>query len=199
MSLIAKSLPSHGNIIFLVSIPPSVEPITADQVKSWGKIDTDAEDTIIESLIVAVRQVAEPWLGRALIQQTITAEFDWWPENPVKLPRPPLISVSSIYTVDEDDSETTYSSDNYFVRTNTEPGQIVIKNGCSPPINTDRYFGGFVVEYLAGYGDEADDVPKAIQQGLIEWVLDALENRVVNREPPDKALPLLKAYRLMKI
>ena len=198
--LIPKPLPDHGNLVWQVNIVPEVEPITVAQVKSWGKIETTAEDDVITTLITAIREVAEAWLGRALIEQRIVSTLDYWPENGiVNLPRPPLMSVVKIETLDEEDTATLYSSNNYFVRTDVEPGQIIIKNGCSPPINTDRYYGGFKITHTNGYGYEAADVPAALKQGLIEWVLDALENRQIDREPPNMALPILGRYKLKRI
>jgi len=197
--IIPKPLPNHGNLVWQVSVDPEVEPITVDQVKDWGKIETTAEDDVITTLIVAIREVAEAWLGRALIEQRIVSTLDYWPDGPLQLPRPPLIAVVSIVTLDQDDTETTYDSDNYFVRTDVEPGQIHIKNGASPPINTNRYYGGFKITHRSGYGDEVTDVPQALKQGLIEWVLDALENRQIDREPPNMALPILGRYKLRKI
>ena len=196
MALIEKPLPGHGNMKFKVTEAPEIEPITADEVKDYCSIDTDAQDTLIDSLITAVRQAAEPWLGRALIEQTITAYLDHWPDNPVRLPRPPLVSISSIVTLSEEDAATTYDSDNYYYNANVEPGQVVVKAGCSPPINTDRYYSGYRIIYLAGYGEEATDVPQIIRTGLLEWVQFALENKVVDRDPPQIARALLGAYRI---
>ena len=199
-SIISKPSPNHGNLVWRVSVGPEVEPITVSEVKAWGKIDTTAEDTVITTLIVAIREVAEAWLGRALIEQRIISTLNYWPETGiVKLPRPPLMSVISIVTLDEDNNETTYASSNYFVRTDIEPGQIIIRNGCSPPINTDRLYGGFKITHRSGYGYEAADVPQALKQGMIEWVLDALENRQVDREPPNMALPVMGRYKIWKI
>ena len=197
--LIQKPLPNHGNLVWQITTKPAVEPITTTEVKNWGKIETSAEDSIIENLITAIRQMAESWLGRALIEQTITSTLDFWPGIIVKLPRPPLISITSISTIDEEDNETTYSTDNYFARIDIEPGQAVIKNGSSPPINANRYYGGFKIIHVNGYGDEAADVPQDLKQGLIEWVLFALENRLVNREPPENAIPTLKKYQMLSL
>ena len=187
-----------SNLVWRVTTAPSVEPITVAEVKTHARIETSEEDTYIGNLITAIRQIAESWLGRALIQQTITATMDWWPEV-VKLPRPPLISITSIKTISELDTKTTYDSSAYYVRTDIEPGQIIIRDGSTPPINTDRYHGGFEIVYLAGYGDEAADVPQAIKFGLLEWVADAYENRIIDREPPEDAMPLLMAYRINRI
>lgn len=199
MAIINKPYPSHGNLVWEVTEAPTTEPITVDEVKAWGKIDTTAEDTVIESLITAIRELAEAWLGRALIEQEITSTLDFWPKEIIKLPRPKLISVSSIVTLNEDDEETAYSSTNYFVRTDVQPGQIVIRNGCTPPINTNRYYGGYKIVHLNGYGDAAADVPQALRQGLIEWTLHALESRITDRDPPDNAMPLLARYQIKKI
>ena len=200
MPLIEKPLPGHANMVFKVVIPPESEPITAEEVRSLGRIETDAEDTLIETMITAVREIAESWLGRALLEQTIEASFDYWPENPVKLPRPPLISVDSIVTVDEENQETLYSVDNYFFRTSSnQKGEVIIKNGAAAPTNTDRYYGGFKITYTAGYGDQVEDVPQGIKLGLMEWVLHAVENRIISREPPEMAMPLLGAYRIRNI
>jgi len=108
------------------------------------------------------------------------------------------MSVSSITTLSEEHSEVLYSFDNYFVRTDVEPGEVIIKNGCAPPINTDRYFGGYKITYMAGYGD-AEDVPQEIKAGLWEWVVFALENRVITRDPPEMARPLLGGKRILKV
>lgn len=187
-------------MIFNVTDPPCREPITAANVREYGRIDTTAEDTLIGSLITAVRQVAEGWMGRALITQEITVSLNWWPEKQiVKLPRPPLIEVMSIKTVNEQGTKTTYDTDSYYTRVDIIPGQVVIKTESSPPINTDRVYGGYEIVYDAGYGDAVADVPQGIRTGLIEWVLFAYENRVVDREPPENAMPLLGAYQLRRI
>jgi uncharacterized phiE125 gp8 family phage protein len=200
MPLIAKKKASHGNLIFKVSYDAGTEPITAAEVRAHARIDTTAEDTYLSSRITAVRQMAEKWLGRALITQEITASLDWWPEKGVVyLPRPPLISVISIKTITEAGVKTTYAASNYYTRTDVDPGQIVIKNGCSPPINTDRYYGGYEIVYDAGYGDRAADVPQGIRDGLIEWVSYAYESRTIGREPPEDAMALLGAYRIMRV
>ncbi len=200
MALIKPRLPVHGGMVFNITDQPSREPITAANVCEYGRIDTTAEDTLIGSMITAVRQVAEGWMGRALITQEITVNLDWWPEGGVvKLPRPPLIEVVSIKTINEEGTKTTYSTDSYYTRVDIAPGQIVIKTGSSPPINTDRAHGGYEIIYDAGYGNAVTDVPQGIRTGLIEWVLYAYENRVVDREPPENAMPLLGHYQLRRI
>jgi uncharacterized phiE125 gp8 family phage protein len=201
MSLLDKPLSLNCNFQWKVTTAPASEPITAADVKSYGIIETDDDDTLIGTMITGVREMAERWTGRAFIEQTITAYLDYWPEkrNWIQLPRPPLTSVTGIYTIDEDDAETEYSSDYYYTITTTNYGKVVIKNDATPPYNYDRYTGGIKIVYKAGYGDAAEDVPQALRLGLIEWVMYAYENRVMSRIPPVDSMPFIGAYKIRRI
>jgi uncharacterized phiE125 gp8 family phage protein len=142
---------------------------------------------------------AEIYLGRALLSQTITLKMDWWPGELIKLPRSPLISITAVETLDEDDVATTYAATNYYAITTSDPGQLVLRQGVSPPTNTERDHGGFQVRYLAGYGDSLSDVPKSIRTGLMLWTSDIYENRVVRETPPPEARSFFDMYRIIQI
>ena len=141
--IIPKPLPEHGNRAWGVTTEPIIEPITVTELKTFARIDGSDEDTYLAGLIIAIRQAVENYLGRALISQTITLSMDWWPGEAVKLPRPPLISVTSVGILDEDNAETSYSSDNYYLDTRSEPGLIVIKNGATLPAFVTRRHGAY--------------------------------------------------------
>lgn len=211
----------YGNLTFKVTTEPSIEPITADDVKLYARIDGSSEDTLIESFITAVRKTTEAYLGRALISQTITASLDvfgyfnrvyslgidpysgcdfWrYGSQVIELPRPPLISVTEVRTVDEDGTETTYSSDNYYIRTVPEPGQLVIKFEKTPPINTERYYGGYEIEFVAGYGTAVTDVPENIKLGMLMWVADVYENRIPVATPPGIVDTIMSPERIIPL
>jgi uncharacterized phiE125 gp8 family phage protein len=198
-SLLADPLPSDGNRLWKVKTPPTIEPISVAEVKAFARIDGDDEDIIIEGFIKAVRENAESYLGRALIQQTIRLVMDFWPDEVINLPRPPLISITQVATLDEDDTETEYSSDNYYIINEAVPGKLVIKNGASSPTNTNRYHGGFLIEFLAGYGTDSDDVPAPIRLGLWKWVAAIYENRTYDsKEPPPEARVDLDIFRVLR-
>ncbi len=173
--IVQKTPPSHGNGFVSVKTGPQVEPVTMDEVKAMAEVDGTRFDTLLETYIKAAREAVEDHLKKVLIEQTLVLSLDWWPE-PLKLPRPPLISVVEVRTLTEEGVETAYSSDNYFVRTDTLPGQVVIKTGVTPPINTDRYHGGFEVEYKAGYGSDPDEVPARVRHGIMLLATHLLEN-----------------------
>lgn len=201
-SLVKKPLHKWGNRSYKVTTAPAIEPVTAADVKLFGRIDGSTEDTLIESFITSIRHAVEDLLGRAFIEQTITMLMDWWPGTRVELPRPPLISVTSVATLDEDDAATAYAASNYYVITNKEPGVIVIRNGSTPPVNTDRYHGGYRVIYKAGYGDEAADVPSLIKDAIKAWVTSFYETRTFDpRNPPPEVKGMLMGsdYEIPKI
>ena len=199
----SKSLPSDGNMVWSITTDPTVEPITVDELKLFGRIDGSDEDTLLSNFITAARIAAEEYLGRALLEQTITLKMDYWPEeNEVELPRPPLISITSISELDEDDTATTYSSNNYYIITESIPGKVIIKYGSTPPdaiSNNSRQKGGIQIIYKAGYGSNATDVPQSIREGVKLWAMDIYENRVVREEPPPEARTFFDIYRVIYI
>lgn len=198
LNLFDKSL-GDGNLKWLVITAPALEPITVTEVKTYCRIDGSDEDTMLGTYITAVRQAAELYTGRAFITQTIKAVLDYWPGNIVRLPRSPLIAISSVNTIDESGTATAYSSSNYYVRTEIEPGEVVIKQSTSYPQNTERDYGGYSIIYTAGYGSTAADVPEAIKQALKMWVALIYENRVPIADPPDIVKSILSFYRILNI
>ena len=198
--MINEKAPSKtGNRIWNVTTPPVIEPITVDEVKIFGRIDGTEEDTMIEGFIEAVREASENYLGRALISQTITLKMDFWPGEIIDLPRPPLISITAVETLDEDDTATTYSSCNYYTLTEVSPGKLVLKQAVTWPSNTERDYGGYQIRYAAGYGTNRSDVPIQIRQGLKLWVMDLYENRVMRDIPPPEADSFMKTMRVLPV
>ena len=191
-----NKIEGDGNRIWMVNTPPATEPIFLSEVKTYSRIDGSAEDTILESFITAVREGTENYLGKALITQTLTMSMDWWPGIIINLPRPPLISVAEVRTVDEDDIATVYSANNYYTRGDAVHSQLVLKQGVSFPLNTSRDFGGYEIEWVAGYG-AASSVPNAIKEAMKLWVAMIYEQRVPIEQPPDIAKTLMNSYRIL--
>jgi len=187
------------NLTWKVTTEPDTEPITVADVKLYARIDGSSEDMLIAGFITAVRQATEQFLGRALISQTLTASLDAWDTDLIELARAPLQSITEVRTVDEDDNATVYDSSQYYTRTNPEPGQLVLKFESTPPINTDRFHGGYEIEFVAGYGDSEEDVPEPIKLGIMMWVADVYENRVPISEPPAIVKTLMSPYIVINV
>ena len=169
--------PTDGNRQWTITSAPTVEPVTVEELKLFGRIDGSDEDALLASLISAVRMQAEEYTGRAFITQTIRMVLDYWPRENIELPRPPLQSITAISIVGEDGSVVAYDSSKYFVVAEKIPGEIVIKNGNVFPLNTARYSAGIRIDYKAGYGDAATAVPEPIKSAIKMWTMDIYESR----------------------
>ena len=183
-------------ISWKVTVAPTVEPVTLNQFKEFARIDGNFEDDSLNAILVAARQLTESYLNRALIEQTIELVMNYWPSIEIELPRPPLISISSVVTLDESNVATTYSSDNYYINTNAEPGILVLKRSVTAPINTDRENSGYKITYKAGYGSTAVFVPQGIKEGIKFWATAIYEGRMPSNEPPPIAAKVLDQYRI---
>ena len=156
---------------------PAAEPVSTSEAKSHLRVDTTADDTYIGTLITVARQNVESHLRRALISQTWEVVLDAFPAGVIRLRKPPLASVTSIKYTDDEGNESTYSSANYVVDTDTEPGRVVLKSGQTWPAVTLAAANGVRVRYVAGYGAAGSNVPQAIRQAILLVIGSLYENR----------------------
>lgn len=164
---------------------PASEPITSAEVKSHCRIETDADDTIISLLITAARNHAEICTHRALMPQTLEAQFEEWPDDgeALWLPSPPLRSVTSVKYYDTDGTEQTLSTSVYEVNTATEPGRVALKPNQTWPSLQGGKQTPITIRYVAGYADAAS-VPAEIKIGmhmLIAWWYKNRETAVIGQ------------------
>ena len=184
---------------FKIITEPIVEPITVEEVKDFARIDGNDEDAMIETFVVTARHAAELYTGRAFISQSVRLVLDEWNLRALDLPMPPLISVTNVQTVDEDDSTTDFDSAKYYVVTESIPGKVVIKNDYALPSNDVRTSGGYRVNYIAGYGTTPSSVPRAIRTALLLWVTEIYEKRDLAGEPSPDVKKLLYDFRVRNL
>ena len=177
-----------SNVPYLSTIEdPSVEPITLAEAKAFLRVDSDAENNLINHLIKTSRQIAEEYLGKSLITQTLQLQFDYYTPPVVNLLRGPVQEVVAVIIVSQDFSESTLSASAYHLSAGNR--QIVFD--VAP-------MGQIVqVQYVAGYGD-AEDVPAPVKQGLLEHIASMYENRGQN-ELPVNVRSVYAPYRTVRI
>lgn len=165
-----------------VTVSPTEEPLTPDEVKSQIKIDHTLEDSLITIEIQAAREYVENKLGVALVTQTIEEKLHEFPLkdrlNPMRgifLKRYPLVTVSSIAYKDSDGNSQTIDSDDYTLVTSSKPPIIAPKNGVSWPTTLEEV-GSITVTYTAGYG-AASAVPADIKQAMLLIISNWFDNR----------------------
>jgi len=184
---------------------PAVEPILPAEAKLHLRIDGTEEDAYISSLITVARSDVETITRRALITQTWELVMDEWPDKDwFEIPLPPLQSVTSITYKDADGDENTFSTDNYVVDTDSEPGRVRLVDTADWPTDDLYPLSAIRVLFVAGYGDAGDDVPDPIRQAMYLLIGHYYENReaVINSTGANiQILPmgvsnLLQTYRM---
>lgn len=189
---------------FALSSAPATEPVTTAELKSHLRVDSTDEDTLIASLGTAARQYVEEQTRRALVTQTWVLKLDEFPESDgeILLPRPPLVSVSSVTYVDTAGSTQTLSSSVYSVDTTDTPGRITLAYDQTWPTVRDQR-NAITVTYVAGYG-AASAVPDALKAAIKLLVGHWFTNRegvvtgTIATEIPMAVDALLAPYRVLR-
>lgn len=141
-----------------VLTPSAYEPVSVDDAKTHCRITGSADDALLAFYIAAARKHVEDVSWRTLMPSVQTLTLDNWPEgDTIRLPRPPLQSVTHVKYTDSSGTLTTFSSASYVVDTASTPGRIRLKTGYSWPSAILREAGGIVVTYLAGVHSAAAD------------------------------------------
>lgn len=189
-----------------IKTSPSLEPVTLTETKGLLRIDDSNDDNLISSMITAIRQRAEEWTGRSFLTQTWILWLDQFPlrsgsqfnklnERVIVIPRPPIQSVVFIKTYDKDNISSVFDGNQYFVDTATTPGRIALNENSSWPTGL-RKFSAVEVEFIAGYGSSASDVPEGIKQGMLQWIKLLFANKSKLYESDESTPGLLEMNRI---
>ena len=162
---------------------PAVLALPVADAKAHMNIDSTftIDDDLIESYIMADIDYCEKYMVRKLINQTWKLWLDFFPSsNAIIMPFGNLTSVTSIKYTDTNDDQTTFSTDNYSVDTNSVPGRIVLNFGKSWPSAQLGPLLPIEIEFVSGYGAAAANITD-------EMIIHALKMMVAhyyeNREP----------------
>lgn len=172
---------------------PATQIVSTSDMKSYLDVDNSADDTLIDEAIIASRIAVEKYLGRSLINTTWNLWLDEWPrdrsrEDPpegvynlpidhfdqtlnfIELPRPPLVSVTSIKYYDTSDTVATFAATNYLVDIVSDPGRVVLNSTAQWPTTLLRPGKAIDIEFVAGYGSATTDVPDLILLAVKQMV-----------------------------
>lgn len=150
------------------------EPVTLAEVKLHLRIDQTADDTILTSYIVAARKHAEAFLNHQLCSATWDLYMDsfhdcnYVEDDIIKVPLPPLQSVTSITYVDTGGASVVLDASKYITDINERPGRIAEAWGEVWPA-TREIINAVIVRFVAGFG-AATAVPEDIKVAIKELV-----------------------------
>lgn len=166
----------YGNFVYNQTGTPSTElPVSLEDMKSYLKVSTTANDDLITSLIQTASDCFEAMAGIVLIEKEFTTKRDVF--DCYKLRRRPLQSDTVVIKyLDTDSAEQTVSSADYYFYEENVYTNIVFKSDFSYPAIDDRLQAISIV-FTAGYGATSEDIPADIQTAIKQHVAAMYENR----------------------
>jgi uncharacterized phiE125 gp8 family phage protein len=161
---------------FVLKTPPVIEPVGLEEVKAHSRIDLDDDDLLIQSKILAVRQMYEQIYNQSVITQTWTMFLDWLPIDCIEIFKRPIQSITSVKWLDAIGTPSTIDPALYWVDLNARPPRIIKTINAVWPYVQPRP-SAVAVEFVAGYGDKREDVPENVLCYLLHKVGDFYEHR----------------------
>ena len=168
---------------------------TTAEAKDFLKVDTTADDTLIDNLIKAATQSCEEYTNQYFIDTLVTQYSDNWLEF-YRLYKSPVSSITSVKYYDTNDSLQTLASSNYILDDASKPARIGLAVDATLPTLADR-INAVEVKYTVGYGTASTDVPDGIKQAVLLTIGNWYENRqtvITGRTATE--LPLSSQYLL---
>lgn len=159
---------------------PELQPVSLELAKAHLRIDSTAEDIVVQGMIDAATQMVDGPdgnFGLALLTQT----WDLWlGEFPcgsvIELPLRPVQTITYLQYTDSDGVLQTVDTDDYVLDSKSMPPLIVPAYGASWEATQDIR-NAVNVRFVAGFGDAVKDVPQRIIQAILLTVGHWYENR----------------------
>jgi uncharacterized phiE125 gp8 family phage protein len=135
---------------------------TADAKTHLRVTDTDS-DTYIASLVALATRIYEERACTSLINQTIVLYLDRFPygdDGPIYLPRGPVTTVTHVKYYDASNTLTTLAAASYRLNIYQDVPVIEAAYGYTWPDARENITGAVEIEYAAGYGAAAANLPE---------------------------------------
>jgi len=178
----------HSSALRLVT-PPTSEPLTLAQAKSFLRIEHTADDDAITRSISSARTFAEHYLRLALLPQT----WEYARANPesctLRLSFGPAQSITSVTLVAADGTSTTMNAANY--RLSVDGFAVIFLN-----VPTAE---NVVVRFVASTAATAADVPAPILQGMLHHIAVMMETRDGAAPLPMQSVACYQPYRRVSL
>lgn len=204
---------------------PTNPVLTTSEAKAHLRVSSSAEDTLIDSMVLAATKLVEYETGRRLITQTwekiidgipliYPKSSDWWEGTRdgalsdlrseadfISLDLAPVASITTVTSYDTANSSAVWDSSNYFLDAYKEPARLVKNLGSSWPTSL-RARAAIIVRFVAGYGSNGSDVPDDLRQAVRLILAHLYERRGDSEDSikiPSTASFLMEPYRLVSL
>tara|TARA_R110002050_G_scaffold2385_2_gene13909 strand:+ start:2451 stop:3029 length:579 start_codon:yes stop_codon:yes gene_type:complete len=177
--------------------------LTTSEVKSHLKVDTTADDTLIDNLIIAATNSCQEYTNRFFIETEITQYGDKWSDVAELFKSPVIADLFNILYYDTNGDPQVLATSKYTLDNISEPARLAPAPGESWPDIIDG-LNAVEVNYKVGTRLAAN-VDNAIKQALLLTIGHWYQNReavIVGRqvnEMPMSAKYLLDQYKIQVI
>ncbi|MFC0241256.1 head-tail connector protein [Rhodopseudomonas telluris] len=153
---------------------PTVEPWTVAELKAFLRVEHDADDAVIASLLAAARSQVEALTRRALLLQSWRLSYDAWPRDGRIRPRiGPLRALLAAQVFDAQGAAQAIDVDRFVV--DGAGGVIAAPPGSLPP--PGRGVAGIALDVELGYGAVPTDVPELLRHAVRTLAAHWYDNR----------------------
>jgi uncharacterized phiE125 gp8 family phage protein len=144
----------------VVTTAPTIEPLDLEDAKTMLRVQFTIHDSLISGLIKSARSFFENETGWALMNRTLTTYLRFYPKNTViRLPHPPLSSVTSIYTNVAGTPTEFTAAGNWYADTTSRPGGISLLPGKAWPTGV-LHDPAVTIIHVAGFGTKTSSLPE---------------------------------------
>jgi uncharacterized phiE125 gp8 family phage protein len=158
--------------------PPTIVPVSLEEAALEARVSTATDRARLQNYLAAACLDVEGLTGLALLAQTwdlvIVGPFP----GVIRVPKPPLASVTSITYVDTSGQTQTVATSVYDVLAENgdtpQPGEVRPKPGQCWPWAARSV----TVRFVAGYGTKASDVPATLRLGVLRRIVQHFDGQL---------------------
>ncbi|CAB4163391.1 Phage conserved hypothetical protein [uncultured Caudovirales phage] len=150
---------------------PTALAVSLADAKVALRLNGSALDSIVDAWVRAITEHAEHLTGRAIMQQTWQALCESF-DDLGRIPRLPLVSISSVKYYDLTNTLQTLDPSNYSLYT-TEHFATIRTFGAFP--DTYERADAVIVEYVAGYGTSDTATPSSIKAYILAKLVEVFD------------------------
>jgi uncharacterized phiE125 gp8 family phage protein len=155
--------------------------VTLEEARLHVRIDNDADDATLTRLIKSARRMCERLTNRAFVNQTWKASVDYIDNNfsfycqkRFYLPFGKIQAIESVTTYGTDNDAVVIDPGDYRIYGN----QFIFNDNFNfGYAQSFRTYGALQIQWIAGYGVSADDVPEELKEAILLLVCHWYENR----------------------
>ncbi|MES1199399.1 MAG: head-tail connector protein [Pseudomonadota bacterium] len=179
--------------------PPAREPVSLSEAKLFLRVDHNAEDDLIATLIGAAREAVEAGCGRALITRRVRESLDIWRRDAVGgtvLSIGPVTNVVAVRLLADNGSQSVIDPDRYRLEGGRDRPRLVFAIGLPATL---RSAGGVEIDYDAGFTEDAGDLPLSLRLATLEIVGALYEARQGETDVPPSARALMRPFAPVRL